>query len=117
SPSMDILISNNLERLLFHINGENDKLILDLMEQLSSNGFYRVNKELFNEFYGDFTDMERVEASIKQVFEKYDYLIDTHTAVAYHACQRYKSISNDNRKNIIVSTASPFKFSEAVASS
>lgn len=117
SPSMDILISSNLERLLFHLNNENDQLIESAMKQLSDKGFYKMPKNDYHEFFGDFSTETEVAAAINKVFKDYDYLMDTHTAIAYDVNQKYKGNNNDHRKTMIASTASPFKFGRAVAES
>ncbi|WFA08421.1 threonine synthase [Tissierella sp. Yu-01] len=116
SPSMDILISSNLERLLFHISGEDDELIIELMNQLSKNGYYKMNSTDFKEFYGDYSTEDEVANIINKTFKKYDYLMDTHTAVAYNVSRKYKKDYNDNTKTLVVSTASPYKFASTVAS-
>lgn len=118
SPSMDILISSNLERLLYHISGENDVQIRDWFEKLSSVGKYEVDdsvKAILNDsFYaGCCTDSE-TKSTIKSIFDKFSYTCDTHTAVAVKVYEDYKANTNDNTKSIIASTASPYKFSSSV---
>lgn len=114
SPSMDILISSNLERLIYDISGGNSQLVMDKMKELSQAGYYKVDLDL-SKFYAHFSSEEEVDKTIKEVFDHYNYLIDTHTAVAYDVYQKYKQGSKDNTKTIIASTASPFKFGSAVA--
>ena len=115
SPSMDILISSNLERLLFHVSGKNDSLIKDIMEELSHNGFYHTNKDELNEFYGDYSTEEEVAQAINDIFKSYNYLMDTHTAVAYSVANKYRDKCFDDTKTLVVSTASPYKFAGTVA--
>ena len=93
SPSMDILISSNLERLLYHMSDGDDKLINDLMNQLSNDGKYTVSDELIakiqKEFDAGFTAEQNVDDTIKSHFDKYHYLCDTHTAVAVKVYDEY----------------------------
>lgn len=117
SPSMDILISSNLERLLFHLSGEDDLVIDKNMKQLCKDGYYKMDNLNFDYFYGGYSTEEEVCSTIHNVFEKYNYLVDTHTAVAYNVYEKYKSKTKDSSKTIIASTASPFKFATEVASS
>lgn len=112
SPSMDILVSSNLERLLYHVSG-NDKEVKEMMVSLNSNGKYETSLE-FSDFYSEYVDIETTYKGIKEVYDKYDYLIDPHTAVGYVAYKKYIEDTNDNTKTIIASTAHPFKFPEAI---
>lgn len=116
SPSMDILISSNLERLLFHLSGEDDKLVENNMSSLSKEGFYKMDI-VSKDFYGYYSTEEEVSHAIYEVFDKSNYLMDPHTAVAYKVYQKYRLETKDNTKTIIASTASPFKFGSKVASS
>lgn len=120
SPSMDILISSNLERLLYHMSGENDSLVSDLMNQLSVNGKYTVSDELIGKiqetFDAGYTAENDVDATIKEHFEKYNYLCDTHTAVAVKVYEEYVADTGDDIPTVIDSTASPYKFSKSVLS-
>ena len=115
SPAMDILISSNLERLLYIITNNNYEVVASLMKDLKEKGKFTLPVEYRNKL-DDFisysvTKEETVEA-IKNCYEKYDYLIDPHTAVGYKA---YEEVSNKlNGKTVVVSTASPFKFVETV---
>lgn len=117
SPSMDILVSSNLERLLYHLSGNNSEYIKNIMEELKINGKYKVSNELKNKideiFYAGYTNDIETSKIIKEVYEKYGYLMDTHTAVAYGVMREYKK-EDSNHKNIVLSTASPYKFSKAV---
>lgn len=118
SPSMDILVSSNLERLLYYISGKDNKVVKSLMGQLNSTGRYEVTGEMKNiireEFYADCVFKEETEETIKSVFEKHGYLLDTHTAVAYKTLENYKKRTNDKTVSIVLSTASPYKFSKSV---
>lgn len=120
SPSMDILISSNLERLLYHLADGDCELVASLMQELKENGKYRIPDSIFGklkqEFYGGFCDDEETRRTIKCCFDKYSYLCDTHTAVAVNVYQRYVKDSGDTTPVIIASTASPYKFAPAVLS-
>ncbi len=116
SPSMDILLSSNLERLLFHKSKEDDKLIANKMKQLSETGIYKMDLAL-DDFYGSYASEEEVSLSINSLFQNNNYLMDPHTAVAHSVYTKYKDTTRDKTKTIIVSTASPFKFASKVASS
>lgn len=118
SPSMDILISSNLERLLYDISGGNTEIINNLINNLNKKGEFKITadmKDKMADFYGGFaTDKETFE-TIKYVFFKFNYLIDTHTAVGYNVYRKYVDKSGDRTKTVISSTASPFKFPGSVA--
>ena len=118
SPSMDILISSNLERLLYFTAGS--EVTADCMKKLNSEGVYSLPEGLMEEIRADFagyscTDAEAKE-QIKDQFGKYGYLCDTHTAVAVGAAEKYKKAAGSERKMLVVSTASPYKFAPAVLS-
>lgn len=120
SPSMDILISSNLERLLFHLCGENDAQIREWMSELAEKGKYTVTddveskiKELFAA--GCCDDIE-TKATIGKVFAEKKYLCDTHTAVAVKVYDDYKAKTGDVTPTVIASTANPYKFSASVLS-
>ena len=116
SPSMDILISSNLERLLYLIAGQ-DKTA-EYMAALSVNGRYKVDNDTLSKikenFAGIYTDEAKTMATIKETFEKENYLIDTHTSVAYNAASEYINTYKAERKVLVVSTASPYKFAKDV---
>lgn len=118
SPSMDILISSNLERLLYHLCGENDIQIKEWFGELSAEGKYEVTDEVKNlltdGFYAGCCDDNDTKQTIKSVFEKYSYTCDTHTAVAVKVYEDYKARTGDKTKTVIASTASPYKFSSSV---
>lgn len=118
SPSMDILISSNLERLLYHLSGENGEEVRELMQQLETEKVYKVSdkiKEGMKDFYGGFADMKATNETIGKMYEKNGYLLDTHTAVAYNVYQQYRQETGDNTVTVIASTASAYKFAESVA--
>lgn len=118
SPSMDILISSNLERLLYLMTGKNDALIRDWFGKLATEGRYEVNDgvkaKLKEEFSAGFCDDGQTKATIHSIYEKYSYTCDTHTAVAVKVYKDYKETTGDTTKTVIASTASPYKFSAAV---
>lgn len=117
SPSMDILVSSNLERLLFEIADRDSSLVKDLMDSLQKDGKYSITnsmEEKLKDFYGDFSDIEEVYKVIKDVYEKENYLMDTHTAVAYSVYKKYAQKTGDDKKVLIASTASPFKFNRSI---
>jgi threonine synthase len=118
SPSMDILISSNLERLLYEISGRDSNLINMLMSKLASEGKYEITKAMkkeLAEFYGGYASELETSYSIRRVFQTSGYVMDTHTAVAYSVYERYKRQTDDKTQTIIVSTASPFKFCRTVS--
>jgi len=110
SPSMDILISSNFERLIYLMSDQ--ETTRNLFEDLKTKGEYTFNKE-FKDFTGEFVTDKETKGFIKDVYNK-GYVMDTHTAVAYGAYKKYQKESSDNHKNVILSTASPYKFAEAV---
>lgn len=118
SPSMDILISSNLERLLYLMCGQNDAQIREWFGALASEGRYEVSDDikakLKEEFSAGFCDDEATKATIKHIYDKYSYTLDTHTAVAVKVYKEYKAATGDNTKTVIASTASPYKFSASV---
>lgn len=116
SPSMDILISSNLERLLYFVAGS--EKTADYMEQLKKTGAYTVEPEILSaiqaNFTGYYTDEKATAATIQETFQKYGYLADTHTAVAIAAAEAYVAESGDRAPMVIDSTASPYKFANNV---
>ncbi len=114
SPSMDILISSNLERFIYY-GTDNQVKTKELMESLVKNGEYSF-KNPFDYFYAYSTDENKTLEIIKEVYDKYNYLIDPHTAVAYNAYKKYVEETKDNAITVVVSTASPYKFPQAVLS-
>ncbi len=118
SPSMDILISSNLERMLFEISDRDDKKTSEWQKSLKEEGKYQVDAEvkakLDDLFYGGYCDDEKTKKTIKEVYDKYGYLCDTHTAVAISVYEDYKAKTGDERPVVIASTASPYKFAASV---
>lgn len=118
SPSMDILISSNLERLLYIMTGKNDEIIRDWFGKLATDGRYEVTedvkKKISEEFWAGCCNDEETKAAINAVYRKYSYTCDTHTAVAVKVYEDYKKATGDAAKTVIASTASPYKFSAAV---
>ncbi|MBR1742007.1 MAG: threonine synthase [Lachnospiraceae bacterium] len=117
SPSMDILISSNLERLIYRIAGEDAGKTKELMEALSSKGKYTITDEMkkrMTDFAGGYAEQEKCALEIRRVYEKTGYVMDTHTAVASAVYRDYKEATGDDTKTVIVSTASPYKFATSV---
>ncbi len=118
SPSMDILISSNLERFLFDMLDRDDIALSSLMRQLAENGKYTVSPEVMSRissiFSGGCADDEKTIATIKSCSEEFGYVIDTHTAVAKAVYDDYVKETGDKTKTVIASTASPFKFNQSV---
>jgi threonine synthase len=118
SPSMDILVSSNLERLLYYMGGKNNEKVKELMACLSTTGRYEVSQDMKDrinsEFYAGCAFKEETEKTIKETFDKYGYLLDTHTAVAYKVLEDYKKQTGDKTVSFVLSTASPYKFSKSV---
>ena len=118
SPSMDILISSNLERLIYRIAGNDAAKNAGLMKELSETGKYTVTpemKEKLTDFYGNYTSEKETGEAIKKLYEDTGYVIDTHTAVAAGVYDKYKKETGDTKtKTVIASTASPFKFTRSV---
>lgn len=118
SPSMDILISSNLERLLFDLSGCDDAKIREWMSQLAETGRYEVDdtvkNSLHEHFWSGFCSDDDTKAVIKEIYAKYAYVCDPHTAVALHVYEQYKKKTSDTTKTLIASTASPFKFAPNV---
>lgn len=117
SPSMDILISSNLERLIYRIAGSDGDKNRELMAALSGQGRYEITPEMrekLSDFYGNYADEKETAAEIRRLYEGCGYVLDTHTAVASAVCQKYVRETGDETKTIIASTASPFKFTRSV---
>ena len=118
SPSMDILISSNLERFLYDLTGCDDKLVSEWMKELNTNGSYEVSADVKAKMQEMFTagccDDAETMATIKKCASEYNYVIDTHTAVAKSVYDKYVAQTGDTTKTIIASTASPFKFNQSV---
>ena len=117
SPSMDILISSNLERLIYLIAERDAETNAACMAALSKDGKYEITaemKEKLAEFYGGYATEQETAEKIKALYEKCGYVIDTHTAVAATVYDKYVSETGDTHKTVIASTASPFKFTRSV---
>jgi threonine synthase len=119
SPSMDILISSNLERLLWHLSGGDSVEIAGYMQSLEQNGSYtvsdRIREALRTGFYGGYAEMPSVHQAISDLWQSEKYLMDTHTAVGYSVYADYRKESGDTRPAIIASTASAYKFADTVS--
>jgi threonine synthase len=117
SPSMDILISSNLERLIYRIADCDDGTDSELMRELREDGKYTITpamKEKLSDFYGNFADQKETEQEIRRVFEDTGYVLDPHTAVASAVYQKFLSDTGDDKPVVIASTASPYKFTRTV---
>jgi len=115
---MDILVSSNLERLLYDLCDHDAGIVNSLNRDLNERGEFRIIKKMKDKlkvFYGGYTTDRETFETIKYIFENFNYLIDTHTAVGYNVYQKYIDDTGDNLKTVIASTASPFKFSGSVA--
>lgn len=119
SPSMDILISSNLERLLYYISGQNDEAVRNLMAQLAKDGKYTIPQPMQDTLNAQFDagscDDADTAATIRRLYETEKYLCDTHTAVAVTVYEDYRKRTGDETPTVIASTASPFKFCKSVA--
>lgn len=118
SPSMDIIVSSNLERLLYIASRFDDEFVKKCMQNLSLCGKYSVDGEIFDKikdkFVAGFCDDDMTKITIKEFYDKYGYVTDTHTAVACRVYEDYKKSTGDLTKTVIASTANPFKFSKDV---
>ena len=117
SPSMDILISSNLERLIYRTAGNDEEKNSELMRELTEDGKYTITdemKENLKDFYGNYATEKETAAFIKELYENTGYIIDTHTAVAADVYKKYREETADNTPSVIASTASPFKFTRSV---
>lgn len=118
SPSMDILVSSNLERLLYLMSGQDHDLVADLMGQLNREGHYQIPESLkeaiSKQFWADYADDAQTAQTIRSVWEEKHYLCDTHTAVAWKVAENYVNQTGDNHPMVVLSTASAYKFPRAV---
>ena len=116
SPSMDILISSNLERLLYFTAGTEETA--KCMKLLSENGKYEVSPaamaKIKENFVGYFADEEETATTLRKIYNDFGYLADTHTSVAFNCAEKYVTETNDNTPMVVVSTASPYKFAADV---
>ncbi|MEG6521750.1 threonine synthase [Desulfotomaculum sp. 1211_IL3151] len=119
SPSMDILISSNLERLLSELTDRQSDKISQWMAELKNTGTYTIDADLLKlvqgHFWSEYATDEETLATIRKVWFDLNYLMDTHTAVAMHVLEKYRNATGDNSYTVVVSTASPFKFNGSVA--
>ena len=120
SPSMDILVSSNLERLLYFMSDGDTALVAELMKELNTEGFYQVPEKLLlkiqEEFWAGCCDDAKASLTIRSAWEKAGYLCDPHTAAGWAVAEEYRSATGDNRPMVVLSTASPYKFPGAVLS-
>ena len=117
SPSMDILISSNLERLIYHIAGDDADKNAALMKELNVDGKYEITPEMkakLSQFYGNYASEKETAETIKKVYESDQYIMDTHTAVAATVYDKYVQATKDQTPTVIASTASPYKFTRSV---
>ena len=117
SPSMDILISSNLERLIYRIAGNSATENAKLMKSLRDTGKYEITsqmKEQLGDFYGNYATEAEDAATIKKIYDNDNYIVDTHTSVAATVYEKYKKETGDETKTVIASTASPYKFTRSV---
>ena len=117
SPSMDILISSNLERLIYRIAGDSTEKNAELMKSLSANGSYEISDDMkaqLADFAGGYATEAETSAKIADIYRKYGYVMDTHTAVASAVYTKYTAETADQTKTLIASTASPYKFARSV---
>lgn len=118
SPSMDILISSNLERMMYHLGGNNSESTAKLQASLANDGKYEINGDMLAKlqalYFGGCCDDKETLATISEKFKKYEYLCDTHTAVAVKVYDEYVAKTGDKKPTVIASTASPYKFSASV---
>lgn len=118
SPSMDILVSSNLERLLYSVTDNDSAKVSEWMKELESTGSYNVGSsihdKILKDFFGVWVDELETGETIGRIFSEQNYLLDPHTAVAWRACEKYRLVSSDDTYCIVLSTASPYKFSDVV---
>jgi threonine synthase len=118
SPSMDILISSNLERLLYELTEHDDKEVSQWMNQLNEFGHYKIGKNILNEihkhFWAGWSNQDETLKTIECVYSDYNYVLDTHTAVAVDVYDKYVITTGDLTPSVVLSTASPFKFNTSV---
>ncbi len=120
SPSMDILVSSNLERLLYNVTENDSGRVADYMQRLNNEGFYQIDsdelKKIQREFFAAWIDELETKETIGRIYSDYNYLMDTHTAVAWRAMEKYRFLTSDDTYTIVLSTASPYKFADSVLS-
>lgn len=120
SPSMDILVSSNLERLLYNVTDHDTERVSDYMKRLNNDGCYQVEgeelKSIQRQFFAAWVDEVETKETIGRIYSDYHYLMDTHTAVAWRALEKYRLLTGDDTYTVVLSTASPYKFSDSVLS-
>ena len=118
SPSMDILVSSNLERLLYNVSDGDAARVAEYMQRLNTEGFYQIDsddlKRIQSEFFGAWVDELETKEAISRIYNDYHYLMDTHTAVAWRALEKYRFLTSDETYTVVLSTASPYKFAGSV---
>lgn len=118
SPSMDILISSNFERLLYHVSEDDGSFVQESMSRLTQEGSYNVTKSMKKridaDFYGGYCSEEETREIIRRLYQEFGYVMDPHTAVAAKVYEDYKKETKDDTYTVILSTASPFKFTKSV---
>ena len=118
SPSMDILVSSNLERLLYNVSDGDAARVAEYMQRLNTEGFYQIDsddlKRIQSEFFGAWVDELETKEAISRIYNDYHYLMDTHTAVAWRALEKYRFLTSDETYTVVLSTASPYKFASSV---
>lgn len=118
APAMDILVSSNLERLVWYMCGKDGNKVRTYMEELKSNGIYKVDDEIFAkikaQFAAGYLTEQQVMQTIKECYEKTGYVLDTHTACGYGVLKQYQEATKDMTRTVVLSTASPYKFPESV---
>lgn len=118
APAMDILVSSNLERLVWFMSDGNGKKVKEYMDQLNTEGIYEVDKETFakitEQFKAGMLNEQEILETIKTCYRETGYVLDTHTAIGYGVLKKYQETSKDTTKTVLLSTASPYKFPESV---
>ena len=118
SPSMDILVSSNLERLLYSVTEHDAARVADYMKRLNTEGHYEIDsddlKQIQSQFFGAWVDELETKEAIGRIYNDYHYLMDTHTAVAWRAMEKYRFLTSDETYTVVLSTASPYKFADSV---
>jgi threonine synthase len=118
SPSMDILISSNLERLLYHASGGDAAKVAGWMSELAADGHYQVDEACLRTiqslFWSDWASDDETLGAIRDVYGRYGYLMDTHTAAGWQVYEKYRQATGDDTPTVLLSTASPFKFNQSV---
>ena len=118
SPSMDILVSSNLERLLYSVTEHDAARVADYMKRLNTEGHYEIDsddlKQIQSQFFGAWVDELETKEAIGRIYNDHHYLMDTHTAVAWRAMEKYRFLTSDETYTVVLSTASPYKFADSV---